>query len=155
MPFRLTEPHPSVSTTSYIHSGRGGAGNYKHIDPRTLTPPSTATGPASLAPLPSNSTRTFKSGRGGAGNTHQGSERAIFSFDEELERQRMSDGRAGNAPIFHVGRGGAGNLIVDERRPSQSGRQGSADSSMSRDSGLSDRARRSLDWFRDSMSRTR
>lgn len=149
MPFRLTEPHPSVPSTSYLHSGRGGAGNYKHVDPRTITPPTSATGPASLTPLPTSATRNFTSGRGGIGNVHQGSERAIFSFDEELERQKT-----GNAPIFHVGRGGAGNLI-DERRPSRGERQGSASSVMSGDSNLSDKARRSVDWFRDSMSRTR
>ena len=80
---------------------------------------------------------------------HQASERAIFSFDEELERQKT-----GSAPVFHVGRGGAGNLI-DERKSSRAERQGSASSVVSVDSNLSDKARRSVDWFRDSMSRIR
>lgn len=154
MPFHLTEPHPSVPRTSYIHSGRGGAGNFKHIDPSTVTSPSSASGPASLTPLPGadTTTRAFTSGRGGAGNVHRASERAIFSFDEELERQRIVDAKV--APVYHIGRGGAGNLI-DDRRPSMdSHRQGSASSMMSRDSDVSDKARRSVEGAFRKVSRT-
>lgn len=137
MPFRLTEPHPSVPRTNYMPSGRGGAGNYRHVDATKITPPSSATGPASLTPLSESDThkRPFTSGRGGAGNVHLPSERAIFSFDEELERQRIVDAKV--APVYHIGRGGMGNLF-DCRRPSlDSQRNGSASSIMTNDSDAS------------------
>lgn len=153
MPFHLTEPHPSVPRTSYIHSGRGGAGNFKHVDASTITAPSSASGPASLTPLHGTDPRAFTSGRGGAGNVHRASERAIFSFDEELERQRIVDAKV--APVYHIGRGGAGNTLVDARRPSMdSHRHGSASSIMSRDSDVSDKARRSVEGAFRKVSRT-
>ncbi|MCJ1365565.1 hypothetical protein MMC16_004689 [Acarospora aff. strigata] len=144
MPFHLTEPHPSVPRSSYLHSGRGGAGNYKYIDASTITSPSSATGPASATRLPASDARAFTSGRGGAGNVHRGAERAIFSFDEELDRQRVVEAKV--APVYHIGRGGAGNLI-DDRRPSlESERHGSASSIMSNHSDASDhKARTSVE----------
>ncbi|KAI9797560.1 MAG: hypothetical protein M1835_007824 [Candelina submexicana] len=135
MPFRLTEPHPSVSSSHYIGTGRGGAGNIKHIDPRSVTPSVSASGPASCAVLtPPPSSGRFASGRGGSGNIHHNTERAMFSFDEELARQQKIEEHV--APVYHIGRGGAGNA-VDETRPS-SIRKGSASSTMSRSSNESE-----------------
>ncbi|MCJ1371298.1 hypothetical protein MMC20_002513 [Loxospora ochrophaea] len=153
MPLHVTEPHPSVpSSSSYIHSGRGGAGNV-HRTPQPTTSPHSASGPASLIPLlPRHVDRAFTSGRGGAGNVHQGSERAIFSFDEELEHQRLHD----SAPVYHIGRGGAGNS-VDERTLTATGRRGSGSeggsvvSGGSRVSDVSERARKSVEWVKDKI----
>jgi hypothetical protein len=145
--YHLTEPHPSVPKTNYIYSGRGGAGNIRHVDATALTDGQTATGPASRVKLPSHSpTAYFTAGRGGAGNVHREKERAIFSFDEELERQRKM--MEHQAPVYHVGRGGAGNL-VDELHP-RSTRSGSADSTISNDSS---RPRRSIDTAMNRLSR--
>lgn len=110
--YRITEPHPSVPSTNYLYSGRGGAGNLTHVNPKNITLGSTASGPASAA---SNLSRRYSAssyvtvGRGGAGNVHREDERAIFSFDEELERQRRMMENA--APVYMVGRGGAGNIV--------------------------------------------
>jgi len=116
--YRIAEPHPSVPTSHYIHSGRGGAGNITHIDPSKVTSGSDATGPASRTKLTSTGSTTanpyYASGRGGAGNMHYQQERPIFSFDEELERQRKMQQH--QAPIYHVGRGGAGNYANDYGR---------------------------------------
>lgn len=135
MPFHITEPHPSVPSSHYLHAGRGGAGNYVHVDPRNTTNGSNASGPASRTKLsapPSNG--YFLSGRGGAGNVHAQRERAIFSFDEELEHQRKV--MEHQAPVYHIGRGGSGNL-VDEMNPRKSGstrRHGSSSSITSEES---------------------
>lgn len=124
--FHITEPHPSVKpTSSYIYSGRGGAGNLHRIKPSDLTAGPTASGPASRIKLtPPPSSAYFASGRGGAGNMHREKERAMFSFDEELQQQERL--RSQQAPVYHVGRGGAGNL-VDEMKPKNQ-RQDSASS---------------------------
>ncbi|KAI9849088.1 MAG: hypothetical protein M1837_005318 [Sclerophora amabilis] len=140
MSYRVTEPHPSVPTTRYIHTGRGGAGNFTQVAPRSITPSRTASGPASRIPLGSSSSKSgkFIAGRGGAGNVHLASERAIFSFDEELAQQQLREER--RAPVFHVGRGGAGNVAADERRDSFSGSERSRGSIESIDSAASDPA---------------
>jgi len=106
--YRITEPHPSVSSSHYIHAGRGGAGNVTHIDPKAVTSAATATGPASRTNLTHPSSGYYASGRGGVGNMHHTGERPIFSFDEELERQRRM--MEHQTPVYHVGRGGAGNF---------------------------------------------
>ncbi|KIW11104.1 hypothetical protein PV08_10404 [Exophiala spinifera] len=108
--YSIVEPHPSVPSSHYFSTGRGGAGNVTRAPPST-TRGSDATGPAarvSLISHPSHPRKNFVAGRGGAGNVHPSSERAIFSFDEELERQLSQERHA--APVYHVGRGGAGNL---------------------------------------------
>jgi len=105
--YHITEPHPSVPISQYLYSGRGGAGNIAHVDPKSLTKGTSASGPASRTSLPPS--RSYTSGRGGAGNLHaHASERPIFSFDEELERQRRMMEHL--APVYHIGRGGAGNF---------------------------------------------
>lgn len=125
--YSVTEPHPSTST--YIHSGRGGAGNAFKA-PKT-TSGTTARGPASLfdTGLPQTSSK-FSSGRGGAGNIKPSSEKAIFSFDEELERQTTRQRKIEEGAIYHVGRGGAGNFANTRTIPSSSRK----DSSSSADS---------------------
>lgn len=107
--YHVIEPHPSVphSSRPALHTARGGAGNIIVLKNTKTTDSRTATGPASLTRLDSNTPGNFRSGRGGAGNVHSSSERAIFSFDEELERDLR---RA--APVYHVGRGGAGNMMI-------------------------------------------
>jgi Protein of unknown function (DUF3602) len=107
MSYRITEPLPSVPATNYVHGGRGGAGNYRRVDP---SKPVSSTAAATSRPDSVNSKSlnngVYSCGRGGAGNMYSGSERAIFSFDEELKRAREEDA----APVYHVGRGGAGNF---------------------------------------------
>jgi len=122
MSYQITEPLPSVPATNYIHGGRGGAGNYRRVDPskRVSTTVTASSRPASLDGTKSNA--VYSCGRGGAGNMYAGSERAIFSFDEELTRERVREEVA--APVYHVGRGGAGNFAKRE-----SGDDGSARSS--------------------------
>jgi len=118
----IIEPHPSVPSSHYFSTGRGGAGNVTKA-PSSVTSGTEASGPASAfavhTPLNSSAKqsqsqpqphrRAFTAGRGGAGNVHPSSERAIFSFDEELERQLSQERHA--APVYHVGRGGAGNKV--------------------------------------------
>jgi hypothetical protein len=102
--FQITEPLPSVPATNYIHGGRGGAGNYRRVDPSKRV---SSTVPASSRPTSINSKSVYSCGRGGAGNMYPGSERPMFSFDEELTRERAQEDAA---PVYHVGRGGAGNF---------------------------------------------
>ncbi|KAK4946568.1 hypothetical protein LTR10_014420 [Elasticomyces elasticus] len=106
--YSIVEPHPSVPSTHYLSTGRGGAGNVTRA-PTAVTAGSDASGPAARTSLCSVAAprKTFTAGRGGAGNVYPSSERAIFSFDEELEAQLAQERHA--APVYHVGRGGAGN----------------------------------------------
>jgi hypothetical protein len=129
--YSITEPHPT--TSKFVHSGRGGAGNTFRA-PKT-TKGATACGPASLfeTGLPDGSSK-FSSGRGGAGNIHPSSEKAIFSFDEELERQSSRERKMKEGATYHIGRGGAGNFA--QTKPA-SGRK---DSSSSGDSNTSSRS---------------
>jgi len=129
--YSITEPHPTANT--FVHAGRGGAGNTFKA-PKT-SKGSSARGPASLfeAGLPQGSGK-FSSGRGGAGNIHPSSEKAIFSFDEELERQSTRERKIQDGAIYHVGRGGAGNFAQTR---ASSGRK---DSSSSGDSASSSRS---------------
>lgn len=121
--YQVTEPHPHVSASSFIHSGRGGAGNTFKA-PKT-TDGSHARGPASLFSrgLPETSSK-FSSGRGGAGNILPSSKKALFSFDEELERQSTREKKMSEGGLWHVGRGGAGNYATgrpaNERKESTS-----------------------------------
>jgi len=145
--YRITEPHPTVPSTHYIYSGRGGAGNVSHVNPKKLTSGPDASGPAfrtsiSTAPqssspserkLSTSSNNYYSAGRGGSGNMNSYQpERPIFSFDEELERQRKMQEHM--APHYHVGRGGAGNSFgttpsMPERRSSAFSASGSSSGS--------------------------
>lgn len=136
-PIAIVEPHPSVPSSHYFTTGRGGAGNVTKA-PSSVTRGSEASGPAARISLSSASTqrKTFTAGRGGAGNVYPSSERAIFSFDEELERQLTQERHA--APVYHVGRGGAGNkasstsqrvLVDSDSATSIAGRRRSSDHS--------------------------
>lgn len=154
MPFHVTEPHPSVPRSAYIHAGRGGAGNYARYNTADLTAGPVASGPASAALLTTApKSNKYMSGRGGAGNTFKRSEsqRAIFSFDEELERERRMMDNASKTPVYHVGRGGAGNA-VDELRPSR-GSLGRGGSVSSDDSAASDASARAKRGFSDAFGR--
>ncbi|KAL8650568.1 MAG: hypothetical protein Q9210_003744 [Variospora velana] len=113
MPFslRLSEPHPTTTSSTRLPTGRGGAGNFTRPPPPSALPSTTTVvGPSSSSIHSSSSSKhnKFTTGRGGAGNMHWASERPMFQFDEELERERRN---SETVPIYHVGRGGAGNLI--------------------------------------------
>ncbi|KAH9907000.1 hypothetical protein F4778DRAFT_608454 [Xylariomycetidae sp. FL2044] len=105
--FTINEPHPTVEKNTYVHAGRGGAGN--HFRAPVTTPPS---GISSTLPTTPTTTTTpsgrFYSGRGGAGNAHVSTRRPTLSFDEEYRRQAHMEQK----PIGHVGRGGAGNVYT-------------------------------------------
>ncbi len=121
--YSIVEPHPNPSSSHYISTGRGGAGNAIRTSSHNITRGADATGPAAAAAIraslasssskpasTTSATQTYSmGGRGGAGNFFPSSERTIFSFDEELERQLRWERDV--APVYHVGRGGAGNLI--------------------------------------------
>jgi len=135
MPSRVlvTEPHPTANT--YIHSGRGGAGNLFKV-PITSSG-ATARGPASLfeTGLPKSSSK-FSSGRGGAGNIHPSSEKALFSLDEELDRQSTRERKIKEGGIYHVGRGGAGNYATTRPNAGRKDSSSSAGSDASARSGF-------------------
>ncbi|KAK1087060.1 hypothetical protein LTR33_001248 [Friedmanniomyces endolithicus] len=129
----VVEPHPSVvkSSSNYIGSGRGGAGNYQRYPSSALSSGPNASGPAALTPnLGSTPKRlVVPAGRGGAGNMFRASthdEPNIFQFDEELIKRRESA-----APVYRIGRGGAANWGGDCKVPWTAERKGSSDSSAS------------------------
>jgi hypothetical protein len=150
--YHITEPHPSLPSSHYYHSGRGGAGNITYIsNPSSITPGSSASGPASVTKLSSPSPNAyFMTGRGGAGNVHREKERAIFSFDEELAQQQRLAEHA--TPVYHIGRGGAGNWASESGK-----RKGSAASVSSNESDASGRGRKSLEgaWHKVARSLSR
>ncbi|KAK0894331.1 hypothetical protein LTR91_021315 [Friedmanniomyces endolithicus] len=109
----VVEPHPSVvkSSSGYIGSGRGGAGNFQRYQSSALSSGPNASGPAALTPNLGSTPkpRVMPAGRGGAGNMFRSGSSAheepnIFQFDEELIKRRESA-----APVYHIGRGGAAN----------------------------------------------
>jgi hypothetical protein len=110
MPYQLTEPHPTTTANSYIHTGRGGAGNMYKASKTT-----SSSKPASVVP---NKKGKFSSGRGGAGNILPLSEAMPFSFDEELSLQTT---REQHHDVWHVGRGGAGNWSRKDSNASMRG----------------------------------
>jgi hypothetical protein len=127
MGYQVTEPVPSVPTTNFVHGGRGGAGNYRRVDPSKRTAVPRPNGRASsINSQKSAVSAVYSCGRGGAGNMIPGTERAIFSFDEELTRERVREEAA--APIYHVGRGGAGNFAKRELGDDSASRLSSSDS---------------------------
>lgn len=115
--YTITEPHPTVAKNTYIHAGRGGAGN--HFRAPQTTPPSGVPTALPLAPLAAPTTNTttasgpprrFYSGRGGAGNAHSHVERPVLSFEDEFSRADKRERTAALGSGYHVGRGGAGNF---------------------------------------------
>ncbi|KAL2118463.1 hypothetical protein VTJ04DRAFT_8123 [Mycothermus thermophilus] len=134
--YTITEPHPTVPKNSYVHSGRGGAGNYFRA-PKTTPAEGVAKTISNTSTSSKSGTTRFHSGRGGAGNAHEAAARIPLNFDEEFARAEARDKAA---HLGHVGRGGAGNVFVSEdgygdgeslrRRPSGSS-DGSARSSLS------------------------
>ncbi|KAL6857464.1 hypothetical protein ACO1O0_004900 [Amphichorda felina] len=112
----ITEPAPS--TTTYIRSGRGGAGNTFRVSSSgsssshsTTTTRVTTSSSSSSSQSPA---RRFFSGVGGAGNVHEASERPTVSLDDEVRRMAAREEHA--AQIGHCGIGGAGNVY--RRKPS-------------------------------------
>ncbi|KAH0536300.1 hypothetical protein FGG08_006815 [Glutinoglossum americanum] len=118
---------PSIHPTILVRAGRGGAGNYRLVEPSPSSPSSASSDRSSSTfskiSFKSSSSGIFASGRGGAGNMHFASERAMFHFDEELAHERRRPQTP--APIYHIGRGGAANFVApsqrrDERNPRSS-----------------------------------
>ena len=107
----VKEPQPTTSHP-YQHTGIGGAGNVRRIQPPTSLSNSS---PYVLQPSSPSPSR-FSTGRGGAGNIPRaGDYRPMFSLDEEVDRRDKP------APVtYHTGRGGEGNLVHMERRDSTS-----------------------------------
>ena len=100
----VTEPHPTVMQNTYVHAGRGGAGNLFRAP---LTTPSTGV-PTEMKAAKAASSGRFYSGRGGAGNVHSSVERPVLSLDEEYT---LTEAREKTSLFGHVGRGGAGNFF--------------------------------------------
>ncbi|KAF7548205.1 hypothetical protein G7Z17_g7203 [Cylindrodendrum hubeiense] len=91
----VTEATPS--TTVFMRSGRGGAGNVVRV----------ANTKASSHSVPTiTPSRRFFSGIGGAGNAHQASERPALSLEEEYDRAAARE----LVNQGHCGIGGAGNV---------------------------------------------
>ncbi|KAI6747501.1 hypothetical protein HG530_015881 [Fusarium avenaceum] len=97
----ITEPSPS--TTSFVRSGRGGAGNTSRIPHNTHTK-STSHSASATVTTPS---RCSFSGIGGAGNVHAASNRPTLSLDEEFDRAQARE----QTNVGHCGIGGAGNVF--------------------------------------------
>lgn len=118
--YTITEPHPTVAKNTYVHAGRGGAGNHFRAPqttspsgvPTALAPTTTASTSASGASSASSvaAPRRFYSGRGGAGNAHSHAERPVLSFEDEFSRADKRERSAALGSGYHVGRGGAGNF---------------------------------------------
>ncbi|CAM1500567.1 Fc.00g097290.m01.CDS01 [Cosmosporella sp. VM-42] len=118
----VTEPSPS--TTSFVRSGRGGAGNISRVSNKTHTK---STSHSATATAPS---RRFFSGIGGAGNVHAASERPALSLDEEFDRAQARE----KTNTGHCGIGGAGNVF--HRKGSDARSDVSSSSSLSSKSKL-------------------
>lgn len=117
----VTEPSPS--TTSYIRSGRGGAGNITRASSSKASAAQKATTTTSHSS--SSPSRRYFSGIGGAGNVHRASEHPTLSLDEEYDRAAARD----QANVGHCGIGGAGNVF--KRKGSDASSQASSSSSVS------------------------
>lgn len=131
----VNEPHPTVAKNSYLHSGRGGAGNFFRA-PETTPASGISTKPVTARP----STGRFYSGRGGAGNAQAEAARPVMSFEEQYKLQSQMEQK----PAGYVGRGGAGNAYVasssaTQRKHSDAGSISSASSSGSFRSAIMER----------------
>ncbi len=111
--YTITEPHPTVATNSFTHSGRGGLGNTFRA-PATTSPSGIPSVARVASGTSSGSTGRFYSGRGGAGNAHVAAERATLSFDEELSRAEVREKKVTKT---FAGRGGAGNIFSTTNAP--------------------------------------
>jgi hypothetical protein len=123
MTYIITEPAPS--TTSYIRSGRGGAGNILRTS--SASNANTTTTSHRVPSNPPSSTRRFFSGVGGAGNAHEASERPALSLDDEVRRLAAREEHSSH--MGHCGIGGAGNVY--RRKPSDASVESDSRSSIS------------------------
>jgi hypothetical protein len=114
-----------VVQNTYIHAGRGGAGNLFRA-PET-TPASGV--PTEIKPAPkASSSGRFYSGRGGAGNVQSSTVRPVLSLDEEYA---LTEAREKQSLFAHVGRGGAGNFFGGGASSEKKGRKNSIASDVS------------------------
>lgn len=140
--YLITEPAPS--TTSYIRSGRGGAGNTFRA-PANASTTTRVSSSSSKAAAPSSASRRFFSGIGGAGNVHRASERPAPSLDDEVRRLASREDKVSGRG--HCGIGGAGNVY--SRRPSDGSESGASAAAKDDDdarSSLSSTSSRSKLW---------
>ena len=141
MPGQYIITEPSPSTTSYIRSGRGGAGNIVRSSNTHGSNTSAAT--TKSARSQTTPARRFFSGVGGAGNAHEASERPVLSLDDEVRRLAAQQ----EAAVGHCGIGGAGNVY--RRKASDASSSDDARSDVS-DASSIERAKL---WARNAFSR--
>jgi len=109
MGIKFLEPHPSHTTPStYISSGRGGAGNLAAYTPSALTNGATASGPASLAPL--DRVRSSSLART---PTHNSQLRRKSTASSVWSNGSASSTSSTRSQVLK-GRGGAGNAVNRE-----------------------------------------
>lgn len=105
----FTEPAPS--TTTYMRSGRGGAGNTYRASSSSSS--SSAQTKNISPPSPSSATRRFFSGIGGAGNVHEADKQRRPELLRSLDDGSTTSGgllRDQPPSVGYCGRGGAGNV---------------------------------------------
>lgn len=128
--YTITEPHPTVPQNTYVHSGRGGAGNTFRVAHTTTSP---AGVPSQYVAKAIEQPSRFYSGRGGAGNAHVADERPVLSFEEEYQREMHRQ----DASVGHIGRGGAGNIYGSSSSSSSRKKSVSVSGAARRDSNSS------------------
>ncbi|KAF2841499.1 hypothetical protein M501DRAFT_990007 [Patellaria atrata CBS 101060] len=102
-------------SSTYTHSGIGGAGNYHK---KASLPPS----PVLPTPLPVRTATHFTTGIGGAGNVHLMSKRATDDMaDRTLAKALEKAIQERKNGAWHSGIGGAGNRVSAERLNSDGG----------------------------------
>ncbi|KAI9865653.1 MAG: hypothetical protein M1813_002111 [Trichoglossum hirsutum] len=139
---------PSTYPAIRVRAGRGGAGNYRLVEP-SPSPLSSASSDSSSSTFSkvsfkSSNSVMFATGRGGAGNMHFTSERAMFHFDEELAQERQRP--QAPAPIYRIGRGGAANFVHRREERSERRSMESQDSARDRNGLESEESSASGHW---------
>lgn len=142
MPFKYSVTEPPPSTTSYIRTGRGGAGN---VRPSTHFNNSTTTTSASNnTSTTSNSARPrrFFTGIGGAGNVASAGT-ASSPLDDAISHAAARDSAP---PLGYCGRGGAGNRYYNAperyvRKPSDASTSSAVSEASSARSSMSSTAK--------------
>jgi hypothetical protein len=127
----------TASSSSYVKSGIGGAGNIRKSN--TILP---------VQPTPritvSRDSGIFLTGIGGIGNCHDLKERATVSYEEELALRELRKENA--ATTWHHGIGGAGN-----RASTESSRSTTPSIAMSSHSGSPTTAQSSADKIKEKL----
>ncbi|KZF21307.1 hypothetical protein L228DRAFT_240169 [Xylona heveae TC161] len=114
---RLLSSEPSghggrTSSSSYVHYGIGGAGNYHRLD-HPLPPI-----PRSPVPAWQDRPGIYSSGIGGAGNMRSSKDRPTISPEESLARFRLQEIHKPRS--YYIGIGGLGNRASNHSSSSSS-----------------------------------